>query len=91
MDLFEASAPTSLAGNSRSARTPNISRPTLPVAPMTATLYDISGESFRAMLLRQHLLHADDGEKLLRYFSVGQVNISLADLPCSACHMLLPS
>src|SRR5215831_15364386 len=34
----EASAMTSSAGNDRSASTPSISRPTLPVAPTTATL-----------------------------------------------------
>jgi len=34
----EASAITSSAGNDRSARMESISRPTLPVAPTTATL-----------------------------------------------------
>src|ERR1700679_1588493 len=42
----EASATTSLAGNARSTRTFNISRPTLPVAPTTATLYDIAFNPF---------------------------------------------
>ena len=34
----EATAATSSAGNDRSAGMPSISRPTLPVAPTTATL-----------------------------------------------------
>ena len=38
MERREATAKTSSAGNSRSARMFSISRPTLPVAPMTATL-----------------------------------------------------
>jgi hypothetical protein len=37
-DRSEASATTSSAGKSRSANVCNISRPTLPVAPTTATL-----------------------------------------------------
>ena len=39
--LREASATTSSAGNARSAKIESISRPTLPVAPTTATLYPI--------------------------------------------------
>ena len=38
LDRREASACTSLAGNRRSLRIDSISRPTLPVAPTTATL-----------------------------------------------------
>ena len=38
MERFEASATTSSTGNWRSARMSSISRPTLPVAPTTATL-----------------------------------------------------
>src|SRR5215475_3707459 len=38
----EASATTSSAGKSLSARICNISRPTLPVAPTTATLYPMA-------------------------------------------------
>ena len=41
MLLREASATTSSAGNRRSARMLSISRPTLPVAPTTATLKPI--------------------------------------------------
>ena len=65
-ELVEASATTSLAGNWRSERTVSITRPTLPVAPTTATLYDIDrslGQTAHApggtSGGAQHILHAD--------------------------------
>src|SRR6056300_586829 len=45
-DLRLASAAISVIGNSRSSKMFNISRPTLPVAPTTTTLYPIYGCSF---------------------------------------------
>src|ERR1700722_4624505 len=57
MEFVDASATTSLAGNARSARTLSISRPTLPVAPTTATLYDITSNPFereRSRAGREH-------------------------------------
>ena len=47
-ERVEARATTSLMGNWRSTRTLSISRPTLPVAPITAILYAMSPYSLRA-------------------------------------------
>ena len=53
----EASAITSLTGNFRSASVDSISRPTFPVAPMTATLYPIVANPYLVLAPNSPIRH----------------------------------